>query len=554
MELRDYQEAGVESLFNYFLKETGNPIVAMPTGTGKSVVIGAFSHRAMQRYPETRIMILTHVKELIKQNFAKLMQVWPNAPAGIYSAGLGKRESAAPIIFGGIGTVHENEEAFGHRDLCLIDECHLVSPKGNTMYMETLDALKKRNPYMKTCGFTATHYRMGQGDLIDDGLFTDVCYDITGVDSFNRLIAEGWLAPLYPLKTKVSIDVSDVKRGYDGDYDKESLETATLKMMWEGVQELVKYGWNRRCWMLFAPNVKSAEAGAEMLRALGVSATCVHGGNKEFPMTGKETDQRIADFKAGKYRAIVNANKLTTGFDHPPIDLIGMFRASTSPGLWVQMLGRGTRPFDWFKLSPEEMQLMAAYEGFIKHDCLVADFARNTERLGPINNPNRPRKPGDTPGEAPVRICENCGIYNSAGARFCIACGFEFPRDTKLFAASGEAPIIESEIPIVEWVPINFIVYSRHQKTGKADSVCISYHSGLRKPYKRWIFPAQDGYGKKQFYDWWRKAAYTAGTHEPPQSADEFLHRQVELKPAQRIRVWMNDPKSKFPQVLNDEY
>lgn len=546
VEFRGYQEGAIIATFDYFAttKKPGNPLVCMPTGTGKSLVIGGTIKRVFDLFPTSRVLALTHVKELIVQNASKLEMIWPGAPMGIYSSGLRKRESSAPIVFGGVGTVHDNEDAFGHRDLLFIDECHLVSPNGSTMYREVIERLKTKNPMLKTIGYTATPYRMGQGDLTEEGLFTDIAYDITGVDAFNRLIAEGWLAPLYPLKTKSSIDLSNVHRGRDGDYNAEESENATLAMMWEGMQELVQYGWNRRCWMIFAPNVKSAEEGTRMLHALGVSATCVHGGNKEYPLSPKECDKRLNEFKAGKFKAIVNANKLTTGFDHPPIDLIGMFRASTSPGFWVQMLGRGTRPFEG----------MFNGEYYRKSDCLVADFARNTERLGPINNPVRPRRPGDSPGEAPVRICENCGIYNAAGARFCIACGFEFPRSTKLYAASGDAALIESEIPEVEWFPVNFIVFSRHEKIGKPPSVCVAYHSGLRKPFKRWLCPEHGGLQKKEFYDWWRKAAFTSGEREPPQSVNEFLSRQVELKPAQRVRVWLNEPKSKYPQVLNDEY
>jgi DNA repair protein RadD len=545
MEFREYQDAAIESVFDYFIAgKKGNPIVAMPTGTGKSVVIGGTIQRALYRYPGTRVIALTHVKELIRQNAEKLEMIWPGAPLGIYSAGLNKRESAAPVIFGGVGTVHDNEEAFGYRDLCFIDECHLISPKDGTMYQDVIRRLKTVNPALKVIGYTATPFRMGQGDLTDEGLFTDYAFDITGVESFNRLIAEGWLCPLYPLRTNAHIETKDLKRGYDGDYEKEALENATLQMMWEGMQELVNLGWSRRSWMIFAPNVKSAEEGAKMLNALGVKATCVHGGNKEFKLTTKECNARLEAFKRGEFRAIVNANKLTTGFDHPPIDLIGMFRASTSPGLWVQMLGRGTRPFE------------GVFNGeyYRKTDCLVADFARNTERLGPINNPNRPRKPGDSPGEAPVKICPECGIYNAASARVCIACGHEFPHSTKLFESSGDAPLIESEIPITEWFTCDFIVYRKHEKAGRPDSVCVSYHSGLRKPFRRWLFPGTGGFQKKQFFDWWRKAAYTAATHEPPQSVEEFLARQVELKPARRIRVWMNPQKSKFPEVLNDEY
>jgi DNA repair protein RadD len=559
MEFRPYQDAAIQSIFDYFDEPTPkkskgrNPIVAMPTGTGKSVVIAGFATRALHMFPQCRIMILTHVKELIRQNSEKLSLVWPNAPFGIYSAGLKKRESSNPIVFGGIATVHDNEDAFGEIHLVLIDECHLLSPNTATMYQQTIERLKKKNPFLKVCGFTATPYRIGQGALTDEGLFTDICYDITGVESFNRLIAEGYLSPLFPLRTQITLDVNGIKLGYDGDYDKEALETATLKMMWQGMQEFVQYGWNRKCWMVFVPNVKSAEAGAEMLRALGVSATCVHGGNKEFSLTQKESDQRLADFKAGKYKAIVNANKLTTGFDHPPIDLIGMFRASTSTGLWVQMLGRGTRPFDWFRLKASERAQYAAYEGFVKQNCLVADFAGNTRRLGPINDPIKPRKPGDKGGDAPVRICDNCGIYNPASARFCMACGLEFPRETKLVSAASDAPLIANDVPELEWFDVKFVIYRRHEKANKPSSVAVSYQTGLlSKPYRKWICPEHTGLARKEFVDWWRKVANTAATDEPPKSVDEFIVRQNELKMVKRIKVWTNAPG--FPQVMNDEY
>jgi len=62
MELRSYQTEAVKKLYNYFLDKTGNPLVVMPTGTGKSLVIAGFAREALGAYPETRILVLTHVK------------------------------------------------------------------------------------------------------------------------------------------------------------------------------------------------------------------------------------------------------------------------------------------------------------------------------------------------------------------------------------------------------------------------------------------------------------------------------------------------------------
>ena len=103
---RWYQEEAEYSIFDYFAKgNTGNPVVAMPTGTGKSVVIGNFVRRAFELWPTQRFMMLTHVKELISQNAEKLQAIWPTAPLGMYSAGLNRRDMGMPIVFGGVQSV-----------------------------------------------------------------------------------------------------------------------------------------------------------------------------------------------------------------------------------------------------------------------------------------------------------------------------------------------------------------------------------------------------------------------------------------------------------------
>ena len=85
MQLRDYQQESVDAIWNYFRSgKTGNPLVALPTGTGKSLVIAGFLQSVFKAFPNQRIMMLTHVKELIEQNYSKLLAIWPFAPAGVY--------------------------------------------------------------------------------------------------------------------------------------------------------------------------------------------------------------------------------------------------------------------------------------------------------------------------------------------------------------------------------------------------------------------------------------------------------------------------------------
>lgn len=543
MSLRWYQDEAIESIFQYFANGgVGNPVVALPTGTGKSHVIGGFQQRALGYWPRQRFLNLTHVKELVEQNAKKLIGMWPSAPVGINSAGLKQRDVMQAIIFAGIASVAKNPAALGWRDLALIDECHLVSPNAETMYQALLAALREVNPHLKVVGFTATPYRLGQGMITDGGLFTDICYDMTNIDGFGRLLAEGFLAPLFPRPTKTELDVSGVGMS-NGDYTQNALQAAVDKqdVTYRALMELCEAGWNRRAWLVFASGVEHAEHIADMLNAFGIPSAAVHS-----KMKAGERDERIKAFKRGELRCIVNNNVLTTGFDYPPIDLIGMLRPTMSPGLWVQMLGRGTRPF----LDGGYIDIGGGQELWIpggKTDCLVLDFAGNTKRLGPINDPCIPKKKKGIAGDAPVRICEVCGTYNHAAATHCICCGNEFERREKLTDKASNEELLRSDAPVVEYFDVTRVMYHRHEKkdTGAVSLRC-DYYSGIQR-FSEWVHFEKGGMPGHKARDWWRQRHAT----EPPTTVDEALQFVSQLRAPRRIRVWTN---RRYPEILGYEY
>ncbi|MEY9740642.1 superfamily II DNA or RNA helicase [Bradyrhizobium japonicum] len=91
--LRYYQRDSIDAVYDYWAeKPDGNPLIVIPTGGGKSPVLGTITEEMIGFEPQTRIVMATHVSELIEQNYAELMGLWPFAPAGIFSAGLGRRE------------------------------------------------------------------------------------------------------------------------------------------------------------------------------------------------------------------------------------------------------------------------------------------------------------------------------------------------------------------------------------------------------------------------------------------------------------------------------
>lgn len=545
---RDYQAEAARSLYAYFGVKAGNPVIAMPTGTGKSVVIAVFLQSVFQQYPTERVMVLTHVKELIAQNYAKLLDVWPTAPAGIYSSGLNRRDTLQKIIFGGIASVRSKPEAFGKVSLVLIDECHLVSPNDETMYRAFIDKLKQVNPYLKVIGFTATAWRMGHGMLTEGGgLFTDVCFDLTTVAAFNWLLSEGYLCPLIPKSTTAKLDLDGVHmRG--GEFVSSELQKAVDKyeVTHAALQETLHLAGERKSWLVFCAGVEHANHVAGMLTDMGVPCEAVHS-----KMPDTERDRIIADFKSGKLRAVANNNVLTTGFDHPEIDLIVMLRPTGSVVLWVQMLGRGTRPVYALghDLSTTEGRRAAIAQG-PKQDCLVLDFAGNTPRLGPINDPVLPRRKGEASGDAPVKLCPACSTYNHTRATHCVFCGSEFPQyGPKLNASAGTADLIKIDVPKVQVFDVDHLTYAKHYKVGRPPSLRVTYYCGLRSFQEYVPVEHTDPFSQRKSKRWFEeRSSGLPGAPPWPVQLDTVLSLAPALNVPTHVRVWTN--KKPYPEVM----
>lgn len=544
--MRYYQEEAIQSIFDYFSKKNGNPVIALPTGTGKSLVIAEFIRRVMFQWPTQRLMMLTHVKELIEQNYEKLTSIWPTAPAGIFSAGVGRKDTALPIIFGGVQSVVKAISAFGWIDLLIVDECHLISPNDETMYQKVITELKKVNPHLKVIGLSATPYRLKMGYITEGGIFTDVCYDRTDIDSFTRFIAEGFLAPLFPRPTETKIDLSGVSL-VGGEFNQRQLGDASDndKVSWAACEETIKICSDRKAWMVFAANVHHAETLSEMLNALGVDASFVHS-----KLSAQENTDRINAFKEGELTALVNMNKLTTGFDHPPTDLIVDLQATNSPSKHVQKLGRGTRPAPWAG----------------KSYCVVLDFAGNVPRNGPINDPvipGRP-KPGGG-GDMIVKVCQNeyrnetiirqgCGTYNYGAARYCICCGEEFKFATKIFKTAGLDELIrtsakeEKQMRTIEYFNVQKVIYAQHFKNGKA-SIKATYFCGF-KSFNVWVTLEHLGAARKRAVNWWMQHSSV----EAPATVGEAMGFINNFRQPARIRVEFSGLTKEYPEVTGYEF
>lgn len=448
--LRDYQQRAIDDLYRWFQKgNEGNPCLVLPTGSGKSHIIAEFCKDAIQNWPDQRILILTHVKELIEQDVEKILMAWPTAPLGIYSASIGQKRLGEPITVAGIQSIRKRAEEVGHADLVIVDEAHLISHKEEGGYRSFISDLKKINPALRIIGLTATPYRLGHGLITDKPALFDAILEPV---SLRELIDAGYLAPLHSKGMDLLLSVDGVdKRG--GDFIDEALQKAvnTKENNAAIVDQTLSISRDRRSILVFCSGVDHAYAMRDEFRRQGETAEAVLGDTPS-----EERARILEDFKAGRVRVVTNNSVLTTGFDAPDTDVLVMARPTESTVLYVQSAGRGMRPKKHSK------------------DCLVLDFAGNVRRHGPITELLPPRKKGEKRGEAPVKLCEACQELVPISARTCPACGWEFPPPPKKTYKLHNDDIMGGK----RLLDVDGWRWRRHITSSGKECATVTYYSG----------------------------------------------------------------------------
>lgn len=466
--LRPYQQKALTMTYEWFNHHSGNPCIEMPTGSGKSHVIAAFCKDAITNYPDTRILMLTHVKELIEQNAEKLKLHWPNAPLGIYSAGLGRKD-LDQITYAGIQSIRKKADLIGHIDIILVDEAHTISHKAQGGYRMLIDDLTKINPMLKVVGYTATPFRLGHGMITDDPAIFD---DIIKPTSIEELRYHGYLANLKSKITKKAIITTGVhKRG--GEFIEKELQEAVdtddnnIQVVDESIALASEY--ERLHWLFFCVGVDHAIHIRDLLRSRGITAETVSAKTPKL-----ERDQIFRDYKAGKIQAITNTNVLTTGFDYPDIDMIVMMRPTMSPGLYMQMAGRGLR--------------LKSHTDY----CLVLDFAGVVQKHGPITNVTVPKKAGTGDGIAPSKICPNCDEIIFAGLMICPNCEYKFPPPEERPMDLHDDDIMGDGSKVMEVTSWRWLVHTSR----KGDEMLkVTYYGDLmQKPVREYLCVMHGGW------------------------------------------------------------
>jgi DNA repair protein RadD len=403
VELRPYQKEAISTIVAA-LKAKDNCLLQAATGGGKTIIFASLISQWINAYPKMKIMVLAHRQELIDQAYEKLTMVDPTAwtKTGKACAGLGRVITDSQVVIGTLQTLVRRKIS-QQVQLLIVDEAHRIpSMDQDSQYRTLIWRLREEFPRMRLLGVTATPFRLKHGYIYgqENDWFDDLDYSI----NLKTLISDGYLVPI-----RIKINESEglqkelakvEKSG--GEYKIDSLQGVMCKQTFisTAVEAWENYGEGRLNAIIFAVTIQHAELLRAAFIAAGHKVGIVHS-----KMPQQERKDILNAFERSEINFVVNVGILTEGWDSPKVDLIIMARPTLSPGLYVQMIGRGTR----------------LYPG--KENLLILDLANNSLKHGPPWDPII--KEGLNSPEG--KVCPKCRILiEKTWSKECPECGYVF--------------------------------------------------------------------------------------------------------------------------------
>lgn len=415
--LRSYQKDGCRVMYNAYRSETKRGLAQVPTGGGKSLMIAAIVKVETTKH-QGRVLVVSHSAVLLDQNRDEYLEYTGLPPEMAGRIGAGSKENlTAPAVFGVNISAANYLEDLGDFSLIIIDEAHRINISRDSKYSEIIDHHQEKGAAF--LGFTATPFRLDNGDIYGDGnsrfaakkLFPKLDFKIEEKDLIGTDHLVDYRLPTNRVSSLIEEEhIKETLAGVSKQTANHMIDATEISVnMLLGLLSHERL--SRNCTMVFCcsiAHVKSIEKALnnhpDNLLDLTVAIHSKDGRTKE------QKKEVFKEIREGAYTYVLTVDALTTGFNAPIVDCVALLRPTYSASLYTQIVGRGLRP----------------YPG--KEDCLLIDMAGNYDRFGCPFNPKLPeknsfgRKSEDNTDYSGV-LCMSCFInYVEEDGKICKQC------------------------------------------------------------------------------------------------------------------------------------
>lgn len=434
--LRPYQIEFIERI-RTALATHKRIIACAATGSGKSKVFISIANQAFDK--KRTVLVLSESDKIYKQLAEELPHHTININAGVKLHGIEQCRlylAMAQTLTRRPGLI--TQFAFLNSNLLIIaDEAH----------MGTMTGILHQLPSAYLIGFTATPDARSAKHL-------PIIYkDCVIGPQPEELVSAGFLSP-YRHFARIVANMDTLKLK-NGEFTEESQEATFTKLnVMEGlVSDLSSVPYNYA--MVFCASIKQCATVAAFLSSRNITCTVYHS-----KLQKGEASYNLQQFTSGAIKVCVSVGALTKGFDHPPVDLVILHRATTSTPLYCQMIGRGSR----IAHGKAHFTVLDYGANFTRHGLWDSDFEWH-KRWKTI------RKKKD--GVAPVKDCPICMRLCPPAATSCPECGYIFQKsieekekETKLIEVTEAINKLRGR-HISTLQPNELAIYVRHRNKSK---------------------------------------------------------------------------------------
>ncbi|MBW4510228.1 MAG: DEAD/DEAH box helicase family protein [Scytonematopsis contorta HA4267-MV1] len=352
--LRSHQTDALQQLEN--LRNQGKTIALLThaTGTGKT-------HIALSdaKNMGLRTLYLAHRTPLLSQTQDRFTKIWSNDNSAIYRPRHLKPNTQ--IVLSTIQAMATSLSNFDKREFgyIIIDEAHHAAAE---TYRKVIGYFQAKF----ILGLTATPERHDGQSLTE--IFENYAHRLDLEDA----IARGLLVPIRCVRVQTNIDLTNIR--FNGvDYRSNDLGKYLFVPSRDELiaQTYVNHALGKQA-VCFCIDVEHSERMASEFLRHGVQAAHVSG-----RMGHNQRQEILEAYQTRNIQVLCACDILNEGWDSPETEVLLMARPTLSKVVYVQQLGRGTRPasgkeyllvFDFIDNTTRYAQAMSAHQLFGKNN------------------------------------------------------------------------------------------------------------------------------------------------------------------------------------------